>query len=237
MKKLLLFFTVFLFFAFLAAEDVKTGEYDFGDITVTLFEEREAVPEPEPEPEPEKEPEPKPAEPAPETAEMADLNKSLRENHVKPKFFYIQPLGGVEISEMYFSFIVALDSYFLLNHNADSAVNVYLGTEIGFKYTPVIDSLADDMEAHLFEFPIQALFVIDAQVSPQYSTRLGGWVSLGPDLVLEKFEGTDSVDYNYITWFMCGFGLNVSFGDLVIKLGTSGSMRNFDFIALAGYRF
>ena len=39
MKKFALFFTVFLFFAFLAAEDVKTGEYDFGDITVTLFEE------------------------------------------------------------------------------------------------------------------------------------------------------------------------------------------------------
>ena len=218
MKKALLFFTLFFFFVFLSAEDVKTGEYDFGDVTVTLFEEREPEPEPEAEPEPEK----------------VEEEPEIRE---KPKFFYVQPLGGVEISEMYFSFIVALDSYFLLNHNADSAVNVYLGTEIGFKYTPVIDSLADDMEAHLFEFPIQALFVIDAQVSSQYSTRLGGWVSLGPDLVLEKFEGTDSVDYNYITWFMCGFGLNVSFGDLVIKLGTSGSMRNFDFIALAGYRF
>ena len=114
MKKFALFFTFFLFFGFLAAEDVKTGEYDFGDITVTLFEERE--PEPEPEPEPEKEPEPKPAEPAPETAEMADLNKSLRENHVKPKFFYIQPAFGFGTGLSLYRPTIALNADFLVGH-------------------------------------------------------------------------------------------------------------------------
>ena len=87
MKKFALFFTFFLFFGFLSAEEVKTGEYDFGDITVTLFEEREPEPKPEPEPEPEKEPEPKPAEPAPEIKG-------------KPKFFYIQPVLGTEFGSM-----------------------------------------------------------------------------------------------------------------------------------------
>ncbi|MBO4699014.1 hypothetical protein J5690_05315 [bacterium] len=222
MKKLLLFLTVFLFFGFLIAEEVQVGEYKIEDVTITLFEERE--PEPEPEPEKEPEVEKQEEEVAPETKE-------------KPEFFYVQPLGGIEISDRYFSFIAALDTYFLINNNAGTAVNVYLGTEIGFKYTPVINYHDSSMYAHVFELPIQALFFIDAQVNPQYSTRLGGWFSLGPDLIWAKdLEKTNS-HYEYITWFVCGLGLNISVDDFVIKLGVSGSTRNFDFIVLAGYRF
>ena len=89
MKKLLLFLTVFLFFAFVIAEEVQVGEYTVEDVTITLFEEREPEPEPELEPEPEKEPELQPEpeeepEPEPET-----------EPEKEPEFFYIQP--AVEI--------------------------------------------------------------------------------------------------------------------------------------------
>ena len=168
MKKLLLFLTVFLFFGFLIAEEVKTGEYDFGDITVTLFEEREPEPEPEKEPEPEPEPE---KEPEVEKQE----EKVAPENKEKPKIFYIQPIAGIGVMMEHLSFTVALDSYFLLDPQGRK-MNFYLGTEIGFRYTPYIDYNTSFIEGRIFEVPIQALFVFDAQINPQYSTRLGGWL-------------------------------------------------------------
>ncbi|MBR6421750.1 hypothetical protein IKS86_03465 [bacterium] len=225
MKKLLLFLTVFFFFGILIAEEVQV----YKDGSMILLGESWSEQESKAEPEPEKEPEVEKQEEevAPETKE-------------KPEFFYIQPLGGIEISDRYFSFIAALDTYFLINNNADTAVDVYLGTEIGFKYTPVIDYHDSSMYAHVFELPIQALFFIDAQVNPQYSTHLGGWFALGPDLIWEN-DLKDTNPYHnavkYITWFVCGLGLNISVDDFVIKLGVSGSTRNFDFIVLAGYRF
>ena len=109
MRKISIFLTVFLFFGLVIAEEVKVGEYDFGDMTIILFEERKPGPEPEPEEEsamelePEKEPEVQP-EPEPETAEMSDLNNALEEHYGKPEFFYFQPLlegiVGMIVSEI-----------------------------------------------------------------------------------------------------------------------------------------
>ena len=105
MKKFALFLTVFLFFGFLIAEEVKTGEYDFGDITVTLFEEREPEPEPE-----------KAEEAEPETKE-------------KSKFFYVQPVLGIELGNIAFGTLFNLDIDFLVAETKRKN-NIYLGVDL-----------------------------------------------------------------------------------------------------------
>ena len=220
MKKLLLFLTVFLVFGLVIAEEVQVGEYTIEDVTITLFEEREMEPEPEPEPEPEVE---------------KQEEEVVPENKEKPKIFYIQPIAGIGVMMEHLSFTVALDSYFLLNPQGRK-MNFYLGTEIGFRYTPYIDYNTSFIEGRIFEVPIQALFVFDAQINPQYSTRLGGWFSFGPNLIWENnLQETNTMEY--YTWLAWSTGANITMNNVVIRFGVTGYYTFFDFILAVGYRF
>ncbi|MBQ3369225.1 hypothetical protein IJG44_10040 [bacterium] len=231
MKKFALFFTVFLIFGFLIAEDVKTGEYDFGDITVTLFEEREPEPEKEPEPEPEKEPEP--AESAPETAEMADLNKSLRENHVKPKFFYIQPALGFGTGISGYRVTAALDAGFLVG--STEVANFYIGLDFDFR-AGMVDLILKDSK----EFAIQANGVFDfAVVNPELK-NVDIWMSLGFDLIYGGiYHEEEFQESTFIYMPAWGIGLDFVFtNNIILKVGIDGFLGMIpDLTLLVGYRF
>lgn len=235
MKKTLLFFlTVFFFFGFVSAEEVKTGEYDFGDVTVTLFEDRE--PEPEPEPEPEKEPEPKPAEPAPETAEMADLNKSLRENHVKPKFFYIQPAFGFGTGLSLYRPTIALNADFLVGHTPK--VNFYVGLDLDLR-KPMFEY---DLLNPIIDSAIQTNGVVDFQVGNETELRsISIWTSFGLDLAYaqdcKKDEGCKPATLRYMPGWGTGFDF-VFDNYVVFGIGLDGFLGFYpDLTLLVGYRF
>ena len=130
MKKTLLFVTVFLLFGFLSAEDVKTGEYDFGDVTVTLFEEREAAPEPEKVSEEERE------------AETKD----------EPEWFYVQPALGIETGNVFFATVINLDIDFLVGRTKRKN-NIYLGFDLGMTTSPIDHFYAVPIQANIsFDF-------------------------------------------------------------------------------------
>lgn len=234
MKKLLLFLSVFFFFGFLIAEDVKTGEYDFGDIRVTLFEEREPEPEKKPEPEPEKEPEP--AESAPETAEMADLNKSLRENHVKPKLFYIQPAFGFGTGLSLYRPTIALNADFLVGHTPK--VNFYVGLDLDLR-KPMFEY---DLLNPIIDSAIQTNGVVDFQVGNETELRsISIWTSFGLDLAYaqdcKKDEGCKPATLRYMPGWGTGFDF-VFDNYVVFGIGLDGFLGVYpDLTLLVGYRF
>ena len=217
MKKTLLFFTFFLFFAFLAAEDVKTGEYDFGDITVTLFEERE------PEPEPEKEPEPEPAEPVPEIRE-------------KPKFFYIQPALGFGTGLSLYRPTIALNADFLVGHTPK--VNFYVGLDLDFR-KPIFEY---DLLNPIIDSAIQTNGVVDFHVGNETELRsISIWTSFGLDLAYaqdcKKDEGCQPATLRYMPGWGTGFDF-VFDNYVVFGIGLDGFLGFYpDLTLLVGYRF
>ena len=221
MKKIALFFTVFLFFGFLSAEDVKTGEYDFGDITVTLFEERE--PEPEKEPEPEQE------------AECGCGNSG--KTYEKPKFFYIQPSLGFGSGLSLYRPTVALDAGFLVAHTPE--VNYYVGLDLDLWWP--LDSITDRYDP-ILNFFVKADGVFDVMTGNNpYIRSVSLWISVGLDMMYghkiddvgKKFDA--AVRYN-VAW---GTGVDLVFRNyLVLKLGLD-SFGGFvpDCTFAVGYRF
>ena len=225
MKKLFLFFTVFLFFGFLNAEDVKTGEYDFGDITVTLFEERN--------PEPEKELVPEPAEPAPETAEMELKNVSRETPAEKPKFFYIQPALGFGTGISGYRVTAALDAGFLVG--STEVANFYIGLDFDFRAGMVALLLKDSKE-----FAIQANGVFDFAVANPELKNVDLWISLGFDLIYGgKYHEEDFQDPSFYYVQAWGIGLDFVFtNNIILKAGIDGFLGIIpDLTLLVGYRF
>ncbi|MBQ3369220.1 hypothetical protein IJG44_10015 [bacterium] len=230
MKKFALFFTVFLFFAFLAAEDVKTGEYDFGDITVTLFEERE--PEPEPEPEPEKEPEK-------EENQSCGCDVS-REPDKKPEKFFFQASAGV-LTGINFNLAANFDFGFLVFHSP-AGNNLYLGFETDFRYAMKNWMVDDRDDYNIFEIPFQAHLTVDFKNKNPFVPYLSMWFSLGAELLLEseadsprdskKFKGARAA----VAW---GTGLNLVLKNgVVFKTGLEGYKGMYPVLLFAlGYRF
>ena len=217
MKKFALLFTIFLFFAFLAAEDVKTGEYDFGDITVTLFEDREPEPKPEPE-KAEEDPEPKPAEPVPE---------------IRPKFFYIQPALGFGTGLSGYRVTAALDADFFVGQT--SAVNCYVGLDFDFRAGMLALLLKDSKE-----FAIQANGVFDfAVVNPELK-NVDIWMSLGFDLIYGGiYHEEEFQESTFIYMPAWGIGLDFVFtNNIILKVGIDGFLGMIpDLTLLVGYRF
>ncbi|MBQ3369216.1 hypothetical protein IJG44_09995 [bacterium] len=183
MKKLLLFLTVFLFFGFLIAEDVKTGEYDFGDITVTLFEEREPEPEPE-----------KAEEAEPETKE-------------KTKFFYVQPVLGIELGNIAFGTLFNLDIDFLVAQTKRKN-NIYLGLDLGMTGAPYY---------RFITVPLQANITFDFKQKDPNLNYVSLWMSIGAAFNFWVYRDYSGWKGTAVAWRT---GLSMIFvNDMVIKIG------------------
>lgn len=110
MKKIALFFTVFLFFGFLSAEEVQVGEYTIDDVTITLFEERD-----------------------PELAEETGSEESETD---EPEKYYLQPAVGIETGNISFALLFNLDIDFLVAQTKRKN-NISLGFDVGIVYAPL----------------------------------------------------------------------------------------------------
>ena len=230
MKKIALFFTVFLFFGFLTAEEVQVGEYTIEDVTITLFEDRE--PEPEPEPEPAKEAE---KEPEPGDAECGCGNSG--KTYEKPKFFYIQPSLGFGSGLSLYRPTAALDAGFLVGSTPE--VNYYVGLDLDF-WWPLL-SITDRYDP-ILNFFVKADGVFDVMTGNNpYIRSVSLWISVGLDMMYghkiddvgKKFDA--AVRYN-VAW---GTGVDLVFRNyLVLKLGLD-SFWGFvpDCTFAVGYRF
>ncbi|MBQ4437442.1 hypothetical protein II898_01060 [bacterium] len=225
MKKLLLFFTVFLFFGFLSAEDVKTGEYDFGDITVTLFEERE--------------PEAEKARKEAEEKEKPVLNEEGKicccdipdEKAFEPKKFYIQPALGFGTGLSLYRFTAALDADFLVARR--EKINYYVGLDIDARFSYYIGS--DPRE-----IAVQANVVFDFLRDDPNLRSASLWISAGIDLIFirDMIDG-DYEDYVFEYSQAWGLGVDMIFKNyVVLKLGIDGLVGIWPDLTIAvGYRF
>ncbi len=217
MKKLLLFLTVFFFFGFLIAEEVQVGEYTIEDVTITLFEDRE----------PEKEPEPEP-EPRPEKAEEAEP-----ETKEKTKFFYVQPVLGIELGNIAFGTLFNLDIDFLVAETKRKN-NIYLGVDLGAVFAP----------EHFWGIPLQANITFDFKQKDPRLNYVSLWISLGANFCFEIWRDS-SEQYVAVAWRT---GLSIVFvNNMVIKIGLDRVPREKDvhnlrglylsLIIALGYRF
>ena len=107
MKKTLLFLTVFLFFGFVIAEEVKNDSSE-----LQLQPENTQKTEPDTE----------------EKECCCDVSRETNEN---PKFFYIQPAVGFGTGMSFYRFTAALDADFLIAHTP--SVNFYIGLDLDFR--------------------------------------------------------------------------------------------------------
>ena len=227
MKKLLLFFTVFLFFSFLTAEEVQVGEYTIEDVTITLFEEREMEPEPEPEPEVGKQPEPEL-----NTKGMVCCCDVFNYGNIDPKKFYIQPALGVGTGASMYRFNLSLDADVLVART--KKINYYIGLDIDAR-TSALWGLEPK------ELAVQVNWVFDFiqdGVPELMSASL--WISAGIDLFLIRgmMDG-DLTEHHFEYSQAWGFGVDLVFKNYVIlKLGLEGIIGIWPDLTIAlGYRF
>ncbi|MBR4530887.1 hypothetical protein IKO70_00585 [bacterium] len=104
MKKTILFLTVFLFFGFVSAEEVKNESIELQPQSENT---QQAV------------------------SETDKTANASREKNEKPKFFYIQPAVGFGTGMSFYRFTVALDADFLIAHTP--SVNFYVGLDLDFR--------------------------------------------------------------------------------------------------------
>ena len=237
MKKTLLFLTIFLFFGFLSAEDVKTGEYDFGDITVTLFEEREAVPEKERKPEPEKERKKDVAAKTENGGTGRDIPGKTEE---KPKKFFFQAAAGV-LTGINFNVAANFDFGFLVLQSP-AGDNFYFGFETDFRYAMKNWIVDDYDECDIFEIPLQVHLTVDFKNKNPLVPYLSMWFSIGGEILLESeadspYETKRSKGARVAAAW--GTGLNLVLKDSVIfKTGIEGYKGMYPVLLFAlGYRF
>ena len=234
MKQLLLFFTFFIFFGFLSAEEVQVGEYTIEDVTITLFEERD--PEPEPEPEPEKEP---------ELSEEGGKCSESSEQYAGSGIFYIQPAFGFGTGKSKFRPTFALDIDFLAAHFEKH--NLYFGLDLDLRYVIFWEKIGD---VPTLEFPVQANAVIEFVRGKGFLQSWNLWLSLGVDLIFyneftKHYFGDGHYVYRYdwdlsFTYFVAwGIGIDLLFErDVVMRLGMDGlGGKCPDFMVGFGYRF
>ena len=191
MKKLLLFLTVFFFFGFVSAEEVQVGEYTIEDVTITLFEDRE----------PEKEPEPEP-EPGPEKAEEAEP-----ETKEKTKFFYVQPVLGIELGNIAFGTLFNLDIDFLVAQTKRKN-NIYLGLDLGMTGAPY---------DRFITVPLQANITFDFKQKDPNLNYVSLWMSIGAAFNFWVYRDYSGWKGTAVAWRT---GLSMIFvNDMVIKIG------------------
>ena len=225
MKKPLLLLTVFLFFAFLSAEEVQVGEYTIEDVTITLFEERKAEPEKEPEVQPE---------PELNTEGMVCCCDVFNYGNIDPKKFYIQPALGVGTGFSLYRFNLSLDAGFLVART--KKINYYIGLDIDTRISGLF--LLDPRELAL---QVSGVFdFIQEGVPELMSASL--WISAGIDLFLirDTMEGGDVTEEHHFEYSQAwGFGVDLVFKNYVIlKFGLEGIIGIWPDLTIAvGYRF
>ena len=180
MKKTLLFFTVFLFFTFLSAEEVKNESIELQPQSENT---QQAV------------------------SETDKTANASREKNEKPKFFYIQPVLGIELGNIAFGAIFNLDIDFLVAQTKRKN-NVYLGLDLGMTYVP---------NDRFITVPLQANITFDFKQKDPNLSYVSLWMSVGAAFNFWIYEDYSGWKDTAVAWRT---GLSMIFvNDMVIKIG------------------
>ena len=180
MKKTLLFFTVFLFFTFLSAEEVKNESIELQPQSENT---QQAV------------------------SETDKTANASREKNEKPKFFYIQPVLGIELGNIAFGAIFNLDIDFLVAQTKRKN-NVYLGLNLGMTYVP---------NDRFITVPLQANITFDFKQKDPNLSYVSLWMSVGAAFNFWIYEDYSGWKDTAVAWRT---GLSMIFvNDMVIKIG------------------
>ena len=215
MKKSALFLTIFLFFGVLAAQEVQNEQASEQNEPEVAAEEVKENGE---------------AAPAAENQES-----DLKEDHEKPKIFYIQPAVGFGTGMSAFRPTLALDIDFLLAHSA--IVNYYIGLDLDLRW-PMIDyELLDPIVDSAFL--VNGVFDVKTGTNPHIRS-VSLWISLG----LEMFYGreiNDGEKREATLFYMVGWATGVDLvfkPSVVLKLGIDNFLGYYPDLTFAvGYRF
>ena len=219
MKKTLLFFTFFLFFGLLAAEEAQIDKYDIEDTAIIVFAERA--------PEPEKE-----QKTGSNTEEKECCCDVSRETNEKPKSFYIQPAAGFGTGFSLFRTTFSLVADFLVKKGPK--INYYVGVDVEARATYLIFETK--------ELAVQANVVFDfIQKGVPKLKSASLWIAYGIDLrfVREREEDywDDLLTFRYFqAW---GIGVDLFFtNNMIMRFGLDGFWGIYpDVTILVGYRF
>lgn len=170
------------------------------------------------------------------------------ENETKPKIFYFAPAIGIKTGmPAYFSAVADMDLDFLVYH-AKKGHNLYLGLDLGLRYTPYSDEYGySERREHIVGFPLQVNIVFDSKRHNPHVDYLSFWISGGADLMC--WQETNWIWENHVdvkirksffevtaAW---GIGLDLIFkNNMVLKFGFDSFHGIYPELMIAlGYRF
>ena len=130
-----------------------------------------------------------------------------REKNEKPKFFYIQPVLGIELGNIAFGAIFNLDIDFLVAQTKRKN-NVYLGLDLGMTYVP---------NDRFITVPLQANITFDFKQKDPNLSYVSLWMSVGAAFNFWIYEDYSGWKDTAVAWRT---GLSMIFvNDMVIKIG------------------
>ena len=193
------------------------------------------------------------AEEAPETAEENHENQtkscscSKEKNDKKPDCFSFEPSIGIKTGLPILVSAVLDMSFNCLVYSREQTPNIYLGLNLGLRYSPFGEELNDTEDKNRLDFPFQAKISFDFKRNRRHVDYVSFWLSGGANLMW--WQGThwirESNDYVKITessWKFTaayGFGLDLLFkNNVVLKFGFD-SVRGIwpEPVVAVGYRF
>ncbi|MBQ4437454.1 hypothetical protein II898_01120 [bacterium] len=218
MKKIILFFVMFLFLGILSAQEAQNepapSQSDIIVMHETTLDGGEAAPE------------------EAEANQESEAQNTLKEEEKPDKFFFLPTIGA---GSGYGVFNVNAGFWMnLLVNRTKSGNNTYLGIKTHVGYTPL------DLGYNLIMFPIELNALIDFKVENEVLAYLGWWFSAGIGLSWELeryyYDEDENEFFKNMAW---GTGLSLLFKNRVTFIaGINGNPRRyFDVNFAVGYRF
>ena len=193
------------------------------------------------------------AEEASETAKENHGNQikscgcSEEKDDKKPDFFYFEPSLGIKTGLPILLSAVLDMSFDFLVYSREQKPNIYLGLNLGLRYSPFGDALNDSRDENRLDFPFQAKISFDFKRNRRHVGYVSFWLSGGANLMW--WQETDWIWKNqeqekitesfWIVTAAYGFGLDLVFkNDVVLKFGFDSVIGMWpEPVVAVGYRF
>lgn len=172
---------------------------------------------------------------------------SKEKNDKKPDFFYFEPSIGIKTGLPVLLSAVLDMSFDFLVYNREQTPNIYLGLNLGLRYSPLGDALNDDEDTTRLDFPFQVKISFDFKRNRRHVDYVSFWLSGGANLmwwqethwIWENHADVKTTESFLAVTAAYGFGLDLVFKkDAVLKFGFD-SFRGIwpEPVIAVGYRF
>ena len=165
----------------------------------------------------------------------------------EPDFFYFEPSIGIKTGlPILFSAVLDMSFDFLV-YSREQRPNIYLGLNLGLRYSPFGDAINDDEDTTRLDFPFQARISFDFKRNRRHVDYVSFWLSGGANLmwwqethwIWENHADIKATESFWAVTAAYGFGLDLVFKkDVVLKFGFD-SYRGIwpEPVVAVGYRF